>query len=77
MSEFFIGFEFEFGWLPKDFPMKKPKSKPTYFEQNIFPEVKYLLDNQFPDISLEIKECTQSEVSFLISQEDAIFFELR
>lgn len=67
MSEFFIGFEFEFGWLPKDFPMKKPKSKPTYFDQNILPEVKYLLDSQFPDIALEIKEdCT---LKFLSSKE--------
>lgn len=59
MSDFLIGFEFEFGWLPSHFPIKKPKSKPQFFEHFIFPEVKSLLDKSFPGIELEIKEdCT-------------------
>lgn len=59
MTEFLIGFEFEFGWLPSTFPMKKPKSKPVFFETFIFPEVFAKLNQDFPAISLEIKEdCT-------------------
>lgn len=59
MTEFLIGFEFEFGWLPSTFPFKKPKSKPLFFEQFIFPEVYQKLNQDFPGVTLEIKEdCT-------------------
>lgn len=67
MSQFLIGFEFEFGWLPNKFPMKKPKSKPDYFEKFILPDVKSVLDFQFPNTTLEIKEdCT---LKFLSSKD--------
>lgn len=59
MTEFLIGFEFEFGWLPSTFPLKKPKSKPLFFEAFIFPEVHAKLNKDFPGVNLEIKEdCT-------------------
>lgn len=61
MSNLIIGFEFEFGWLPSTFPTKKPKSKPQFFQNFIFPEVKQSLDVAFETLNLEIKEdCTLS-----------------
>lgn len=59
MSDFLVGFEFEFGWLPSSFVSKKPSSKPHYFENHILPEVEVSISKSFPHDILDIKEdCT-------------------